>query len=382
MPLTIGMTGMDSDTEAALKAAVEEANMRLKQPWQLLPEGEAGHVVVDMDSMYGPMSWLRLHAAGKRVIGLTSASRTQTDFHLLRPFDVQSVSQILEKVSTEKSADDAPVPEAATTAPAKAAPTSSTASPESSAAKSPALEMPAAKPPAEKPPAPQPSAKDTAAGKQQAAPPPMAAKPANTQATSPSPAPVAATQHQYRLADWLEPGRLSGHHCYQPAGKDPLLIDADKRQYHGPTTLKPLTGYFADILEKEAFVALDDAAWAKESAALGAAQPLSRLQWFGGLVAGKGTLLHGSDPNGHYKLGKWPQTEREFPKHFRLATTMMKGSATIDEIAATSGVARDEVIDFINANLASGFAEQESETASESAEAPKSTGLFGRLRGK
>jgi hypothetical protein len=40
-----------------------------------------------MDSMYGPMSWLRLHAAGKQVIGLTSAARTQTDYRIERPIN-------------------------------------------------------------------------------------------------------------------------------------------------------------------------------------------------------------------------------------------------------------------------------------------------------
>ena len=68
---TIGMTGMDPATEGALKAAFEQANARLGRTWQLLPEAQASFVVVDMDSMYGPMSWLRLHAAGKQVIGLT-----------------------------------------------------------------------------------------------------------------------------------------------------------------------------------------------------------------------------------------------------------------------------------------------------------------------
>src|SRR3546814_11900137 len=86
MPLTLGMTGMDPATEADLKTAFEAANARLGGRWQLLPEADADHVIVDMDSMYGPMSWLRLHAAGKRVIGLTSAKRTQTDFHPPRPF--------------------------------------------------------------------------------------------------------------------------------------------------------------------------------------------------------------------------------------------------------------------------------------------------------
>ena len=75
MSLTFGLTGMDPATETSLKAAFTEANARLGGSWQLLPETQADYIVVDMDSMYGPMSWLRLHAAGKTVIGLTSAPR-------------------------------------------------------------------------------------------------------------------------------------------------------------------------------------------------------------------------------------------------------------------------------------------------------------------
>ena len=76
MLLTLGLTGMDQATEAALKSSFTDANERLGL-WMLQNEADADFVVVDMDSMYGPMSWLRLHAAGKKVIGLTSAPRTQ-----------------------------------------------------------------------------------------------------------------------------------------------------------------------------------------------------------------------------------------------------------------------------------------------------------------
>src|SRR3546814_13280092 len=77
------------------------SNARIGSPLQLVPEAEAGHVMVDMDSMYGPMSWLRLHAAGKQVIGLTTAQRTQTDFRLGRPFDSHSFSVLLRDVASE-----------------------------------------------------------------------------------------------------------------------------------------------------------------------------------------------------------------------------------------------------------------------------------------
>ena len=99
MALTLGTTGMDSATEAELRSAFQQANAGLGSRWQLVDEAQADYVVVDMDSMYGPMSWLRLHAAGKQVIGLTSAPRTQTDFRLERPIDAAGVSALLVQMS-------------------------------------------------------------------------------------------------------------------------------------------------------------------------------------------------------------------------------------------------------------------------------------------
>ena len=108
MSLTLGMTGMDPATENDLKAAFEQANARMPRRWRLVPETEADHVVVDMDSMYGPMSWLRLHAAGKKVVGLTSAQRSQTDFHLPRPFDADGVAEVLQAIAAGIPAEAEP----------------------------------------------------------------------------------------------------------------------------------------------------------------------------------------------------------------------------------------------------------------------------------
>lgn len=371
MPLTLGMTGMDSATEAALKAAVAEANANLGQPWQVLPEAQADHVVVDMDSMYGPMSWLRLHAAGKQVIGLSSAMRTQTDFHLSRPFDAASVTALLEQAATAMDAapasPDQP-PEDVVTADAQADGIE-TILPKDSLTESPA-------------PQPDPAGENV----QAITPPADMSRPDADETDMSEPAVTAPVEppppRERRLAEWLAPGALSGRVRYRPAGGEILLIDADKRQYRGPIALKGLRGHYQDVLEREAFIPLDDDAWAAESATLGQAQPLSRLQWYGGLLAGNGTLLPGYDPDARYRLGKWPQTEREFPKHFRLATTMMKGPATLVEIAEASGVPLKDVADFINASLASGYAEFVPEPPPEPAESPKSSGLFGRFRGK
>ena len=375
MALTLGTTGMDSATEAELHQAFQVANAQAGGHWRLVGENDADYVVVDMDSMYGPMSWLRLHAAGKQVIGLTTAGRTQTDFRLVRPLDRNAFADLLATIAQGQGATiTAPLTGAPAAAPVVAdAPVPSG--------------MSAAPIPQDQLPEEHPQAFDEEAEAVAPAPVP----PASVEAGSLAPAtiepaaparPAPSTPLAPRgLADWLAPGALPGRMRYRRNAGPMLLIDPATRQYHGPATLKPLAGYFEGSVGLPDFEPVDAAVWARESAALGAPQPLLRLQWYGGLVAGNGQLLPGHDVDGKFRLGKWPQTEREFPKHFRIATAMMKGPATLDEIAAASGVDRAEVVDFVNANLATGFAEQWREPEPEP-EAPRPGGLLGRLRGK
>ncbi|MFD0739480.1 hypothetical protein ACFQZQ_09335 [Lysobacter koreensis] len=405
MPLTLGFTGMDPVTESALQAAFTTANAQVGGQWHLLPEQQAAYVIVDMDSMYGPMSWLRLHANGKRVIGLTSAARTQTDFRLARPFDSASVTALLQQL-------DGTAPSAAANVAAPAAP----ASPAESV--HPAGMTPAPQPqdrlPEEQPlpvreeiaPPPEPlSAVATelparAAASASREPPSAAA--AQVLPAAPSIAPRAPVEHKAApaapataptpavveahapaldtLVDWLASGKLSGRLRFERNGTA-LLIDTEQRQYHGPATLKALTGLFDGAVTAADFPAIDAATWSSQAAALGEPQSLARLVWYGALLAGHGTLAAGFDPEGRYQLLKWPQTEREFPKHFRIATAMMKGPATLAEIAEASGVPTGDVADFVNANLATGFADIYREPEPE-VEPPKPSGLFGRLRGR
>ena len=350
MPLTIGLAGMDPATETALQAAFLEANQRLGERWELLPETRADHIVVDMDSMYGPMSWLRLHASGKRVVGLTSASRAQTDFRLGRPFSVDSLTTLLEEIAAQADAPPAPEQAAAETPPA--------AAPASVADTEPAA---VAAPPAESPSMP-------------AAPPAEAVRaPAAPAVQAPEPA---------TLFGHLASGRLAGHLRYRRPSGPTLLVDADARTYHGPAALKPLLPYFEGELADGALEPLDAATFEREAAAAGPAQPLSRLLWLGALASGQGSLLPGHDPDAKYRLNRWPQTEREFPRHFRIATAMMKAPATLAEVSTASGIALEEIVDFVNANLATGVAEAVAEAAPEPVPQTRSGGLLGRLRGR
>ncbi len=368
---TFGLTGMDAATETALKSAFAEASMRLGGRWPLVSEQDASHVVVDMDSMYGPMSWLRLHGAGKVVIGLTSAPRAQTDFRLAKPFSAESVAELLQQIAPSDGAPHGitPAPEPQHQLPEEISrPVSEEAAApgdRASAAVSATLDTPAAPPAA---PVEAPSA---------APPAPSATAPV---VETPAPQPAPAASRDRTLIDWLAPGQLKGRVRLERGGTG-LLLDIDQGQYFGPATLKPLAAHVEPVLQASDFAAVDDAAWTSESTMHGAAQPLSRLLWFCALQAGKGKLLPGFDPGAQYRLLKWPQTEREFPKHFRIATQMMKGPATLEEVSAACGVPVPEVADFVNANLATGYAEPYREPEPEP-EPQKSGGLFGRLRGR
>ncbi|MBW8849776.1 MAG: hypothetical protein JF600_03240 [Xanthomonadales bacterium] len=377
MALTLGLTGMDQATESELRSAFAQAATRVRG-WSLLGENDADYVVVDMDSMYGPMSWLRLHAAGKHVIGLTSAPRTQADYRLPRPFDADALAVLLSELGgvVEEPAPPAPPPPppaAAVPPPAPPAPT-------------PPPPVPAPVPPpavaAPQIPAPTPAPAPAPV----AAPPPVAVAPPAPQPPAPpvpqpeADEPAPATGRNTLFAQWLRPGALTGRARYQGGQGPALFIDFVRREYYGPTTLKPLAEYFVATVGLRDFEQLDDAGWQAGVAGLGAAQPLQRLQWYGGLLAGEGRMLPGFDPEGRFVLAKWPQTEREYPRHFRIATAMMKGPQTLAEIAAASGVPEADVVDFVNASLVTGFASQAGDTAA-AAEA-RAGGLLDRLRGR
>ncbi|MET0328978.1 MAG: hypothetical protein ABW163_09445 [Luteimonas sp.] len=383
MTFTIALSGMDNATETALRAAFAGANAQLGECFLLVGEPDAEHVIVDMDSMYGPMSWLRLHAAGKQIIGLTSAPRVQTHFRLGRPFDDNAMATMLREIAATRditlAAQALPdLPAAAPSDPAATEPTAARiaagttgASEEATAPVATPDDLPLAAP-------------DVAPDALLAPVAPVAStsEPAATEPPAPAPAsaPEPEPERALPFATWLQTGVLRGRRRYRSETGPTLWLDFGTQLYHGPSTLKPLTQYFTGAIERDAFEPVDDATWAREAGVAGASQALSRLVWLGGLLAGDGALAPGHDPDARYQLNKWPQTEREYPRHFRIATAMMKGPATLDEIVAASGLPAEEVVRFVNANLATGYAEPVPETPVEADPAERPGGFFSRLR--
>ena len=283
--------------------------------WALANENEAEAVVVDMDSMYGQMSLMKAMSGGKVVVALTAGGRVDTDFKLSRPVTAEGIATLLAELETQ-----AP-PVAAEPAPVEA---------------------------------------------------PVASAPA------PEPEPAPAPPADPHLADYLRPGALKGPVRLQMGDAPAIVLDPAQGVYLGGATLKPLLPYATAIVREADLEPVDPAQLPALATELGGSHPFSRLAWILGLGGFNGSLAPGFNPNDRYKLLKWPQTEREFPRHFRIATVMMKGPALLTEIAELSGASLAEVTDYVNASLAVGVAEPDVIAPSEPE--PAKGGLLGRFR--
>ncbi|MBI2397624.1 MAG: hypothetical protein HYV17_07480 [Xanthomonadales bacterium] len=325
-------------------------------------------LIIDADSLYGHMDWLKAQSNGRNVICLTASNGHEQDNVLHRPVGVGGLKNALlraagatpETAGTSEPlaavADEAPAttPAAAvaavfkritgqqrTVTDAAPAPAASTAAPATNPMAAPNL-LPR-----------------RVTGQQPAI---AAAAPA-APAPAPAPAPVApAVPREWTLADYFLPENLADARRLERAGQPPLIVDAAADRYYGGLTLKPLLPYCLGQIKPVEWQAVP-AAEIEKLRAMNAGLPLSRLLWLYVIGTSNGTtLLPGFDLNGKFKLVKWPQIEREFPKHFRIGTAMMKGPSTLQEIADGSGATVGEVIDFVNAYAAIGFAIQDGGT--------------------
>ncbi|HET7662329.1 MAG TPA: hypothetical protein VFK31_01710 [Rhodanobacteraceae bacterium] len=146
-----------------------------------------------------------------------------------------------------------------------------------------------------------------------------------------------------------------------------LVVDPEKDAYYfESTSLKPLESLLQQPTTNWTPVYTEAL---KSVGAAQTAQPLERLRWFAGLVATPGILGRRLVSGARYKLARWPETEREFPRHFRIAKAMSKEPATVEEIAAASGTSLEEVTDYVNACHAAGRLD-DTHTSSQAATPP------------
>ena len=354
-------SGFSRDEIPLLHEQFEQANAATGAQWTLAAQAEASVLVIDMDSMYGHMTWLQATSSGKTTVGLTAGERAETDFLLRRPVSVESLKTLLLQITSgQPSASAGPAaPKAEETrvdTPMLASPATT---PDRPGGESTPVQNAEAQPPA---PSPSASAEYIAAfttGQMAALGPTVA--------------------HQQGLSDFLAPGALTQPVLLQLPDVPALALDPATQTYAGSATLKPLLPILQAALAAADFVAIDRARFDAIASASGGAQPYMRLIWLCGLSAGNGHLLPGFNPAKKVELTKWPQIEREYPKHFRLATVMMKGPALVRELAETSGVALPEVIDFVNACLLTGVVVVEG-SASSAGDVARASALLARPR--
>jgi hypothetical protein len=353
----ICFAGLSREEEAQVTAMFQQANARLGNQWKLTPENAAGVLVIDMDSMYGQMSLMKAIGSGQVLVALTASGRAETDYVLTRPVTADALANLLSQIDGRTPAEPAAAGAPASVPPLAPAP------------------APAAAPAPMNAPDPVPASERVTGPTPVVVAPTLAEAPAQAEPTAPA---APARPAEPRLADLLRPGALTGAVRLQMAGAPDLVLDPATQTYLGAPALKPLLPYCAAILRESELQPVAAGDLPAIATALGGSQPLSRLAWLCALSSGNGALMPGFSPNDKYKLLKWPQTEREFPKHFRIATVMMKGPANLTEIADLSSTALGEVIDYVNACLASGVAEPEG-AAPAPVDAGKG-GLLGRFR--
>jgi hypothetical protein len=333
----------DGDAER-LRQVLEQSAAELTSTWKFYNGADTDLLIVDIDTVYGHMDWLRAHSSGKPVAVLTEhAQFGDADLILHKPLTAANLIDVLNRA--DPLILDRP----------------EVARPESEYS-------PDSNPPPARPAPPAPAAKPVAAAV--VVPPPPAPAP-------PPPEPP----RERRLSDWLSDGVLSSPVRLREDGAPELVLDPIGRTFHADASLRALAPYCARTITREQWQDVSTAELATLQAA-GKAQPYARLLWLCHALGSNGHLASGLDINAKYKLARWPQIEREFPKHFRIATVMIKQLASLTDIAEQSGAPLADVIDFTNAYNAIGYIEIEG-VASSAAPVQRDSGrgaILSRLR--
>jgi hypothetical protein len=371
---TLCFTGFSRDDLAKAQQVFAQANAESGGRFELAPEADAAVLVIDMDSMYGHMTWLKASGSGKTTVGLTSGDRCETDYMLKSPMSAEGLRGVLAQLASGLPAAATPTPVAAPAPPlaggsivaaAAARTTGKQAAMPSITGQQPAMPrttgQQAAMPPSED-------------GNKQIANEYLAAMTTGQMAAM---APV--VPHEPRISDYLTGATVRSPVKLQLDGAPILALDPVSGTYGGSATLKPLLPYVEAVIREGQLEAIDEAEFQRIAKASGGAQPYMRLLWLCGLSVGNGQLLPGYAAGKKYQLTKWPQIEREYPKHFRLATVMMKGPASVREIAEQAGVGESEAIDFVNAGLVTGAVVVEG-TSTATGDVPKAVALLAKPR--
>jgi hypothetical protein len=333
MSRRLALQGASEEDTARMRDMLQHLASALNTPWTLHDDVDADLLLVDIDSVYGHMDWLRAHSSGRPVAALTQNPRfDDADIILRKPIRPDDFAVILNEIDSLSPPRAADVEPSTPVAP------------------------------------PEPVSVPVATIAKPVAPP----APAVIEVTPPSSA-------ERKLADWLADGALAQAVRLTMGDAPELILDPGNKTYYADGTSRALTPYFkrAITLDEWQPVEYADLATLQSS---GKGQPYSRLVWLFHALGSNGRLVHDLDIDAKYKLSRWPQIEREFPKHFRIATVMMKQPATLTEISDQSGANLSDIIDFTNAYNATGHIEMEPVVAAPATRDSGRHAILSRLR--
>ena len=102
---TIAVTGTSEHDAARIAALLERHRHKLSAPWEKAQAADADLLVVDIESLYGQMDWLRARSRGRLVIAYTSAAEPiEPEFSLRKPVVSRDLVALLNRISAGLSA--------------------------------------------------------------------------------------------------------------------------------------------------------------------------------------------------------------------------------------------------------------------------------------
>ena len=182
------------------------------------------------------------------------------------------------------------------------------------------------------------------------------------------------------LREFLAGDLLGGPAQLALPGEAVLVLDPKSQVFHCEARLSALEPYCRESSRRSDWQALTSTEIAQVRAAH-PAQPYNKLQWMEALLRSGGRLASHLDPGGTYKVQRWLDILRDYPRQARISTTMMQ-PLRLHEIVAASGADMSEVFDVVNAYDAIGWLEWKPR-APRHGESPSDGGLGGfvqRLR--
>lgn len=182
------------------------------------------------------------------------------------------------------------------------------------------------------------------------------------------------------LREFLAGDLLGGAAQLAFPGEAVLVLDPKHQVFHCEARLSALEVYCRQPSRRGDWRPLTS----PEIAQIRASQPAQsyhKLQWLDALLRSGGRLASHLDPGGTYKLQRWLDILRDYPRQARISTAMMQ-PLRLHEIVAASGADMSEVFDVVNAYDAIGWLEWKPRAPrhGESAGDTGLTGLVQRLR--